>query len=133
MKSLSFIIVIFALFFTFNSTFAISHPPIKSSNIAKIELNVLEGMNSDNTGLKVGSAYLAGEIKSIKSVIPLLKMFHSDVNEKVRIQAALSLLKIGDLRGIKAIEYASRFDDSKYVRDLCKKFYCAYKNHKIDC
>ena len=100
--------------------------PSKSSNSLSIELNCLEGMHSENLGLRVGSAYLAGEIHSAKSVICLLSMFNNEKNEGARIQAALSLLKIGDGRGIRAIEFASRHDSNDHVKRMCKHFYNYY-------
>lgn len=95
-----------------------------------IELNLINGINSDNSGLRLSSINLAGDLKANGSVIELLKVFHSSANEKVRGAAALSLVKIGDGRGIKAIEYASRFDQSSYVKNLCKTFYSYHKKNK---
>ncbi|MDZ7764996.1 MAG: hypothetical protein U5K00_11280 [Melioribacteraceae bacterium] len=37
-----------------------------------IEQNYIEGINSENLGLKVSSAYYLGEMKSQKAVIPLM-------------------------------------------------------------
>jgi len=104
----------------------------KSSTLKNnvIELNLINGINSDNSGLKLSSINLAGDLKAGGSVIDLLKVFNSNANEKVRGAAALSLVKIGDGRGIKAIEYASRFDESQYVKNLCKTFYSYHKKNK---
>ena len=99
-------------------------------NKNKIVLNLINGINSDNSGLKLSSINLAGDLKSSSLVIELLKVFHSNSNEKVRGAAALSLVKIGDERGIKAIEYASRFDESNYIKNLCKTFYSYHKKNK---
>lgn len=129
MKLLSVIIVTLSLLFSGTTVNAKSNNPLKVLNKQLVELNLVEGINSDNEGLKVSAAWLAGELKSSMSVIPLLKMFNSESNEKVRIAAALSLLKIGDPRGLKAIKFAYEHDSSQYVRDICKGFYCCYILH----
>ena len=126
MKLLSVFIVTVTLLFSGSLVNAKTNNPVKGLNKQLVELNLVEGINSDNEGLKVSAAYLAGELKSSMSVIPLLKMFNTESNEKVRIAAALSLLKIGDPRGLKAIKFAYQHDSSQYVRDLCKGFYCCY-------
>lgn len=132
MRSLSIFIVSITLLLSGTLSYAKSINPMRGLNKHLIELNLIEGINSDNEGLKVSAAYLAGEIKSDMSVIPLLRMFNSGANDKVRIAAALSLVKIGDPRGLKAIKFAFQYDDSKYVRNLCKIFYCCYLNHAVN-
>ena len=39
-----------------------------------IDINYLKGVESDNLGLKISSAYYLGERQSSKAVIPLLKV-----------------------------------------------------------
>lgn len=98
----------------------------KTMSTETVEINLLEGVKSDNAGLQVSSAYYLGEMKSEKAVVPLLGLFNNAEQNGVRVAAALALVKIGDARGIKAIEYASRYDESKHVKDLCKLFYATY-------
>ena len=66
----------------------------------------MNGINSGNQGLRMSSAYFLGEFKCDEAVIPLMKILKSDDNEESRIMSALSLLKIGDSRGIFAIKQA---------------------------
>ncbi|MCK5088195.1 MAG: hypothetical protein KAQ90_11770, partial [Melioribacteraceae bacterium] len=63
------IVFLLALFILTSSTFA-SDSPSKNKNLnyEKVESNLLEGLKSDNFGLKVSSAYMLGEIKSEKAV-----------------------------------------------------------------
>jgi hypothetical protein len=80
---------------------------IKSSlNRDLIITNLMNGINSGNQGLRMSSAYLLGEFKSDEAIIPLMKILKSDENEESRIMSALSLLKIGDSRGLFAIKQA---------------------------
>ncbi len=94
-------------------------------SVATIENNLMNGLSSDNFGLRLSSAYYLGEYKSEKAVLPLIKMLHSEKEESARIQAALSLIKIGNAKGIFMVKQAAKFDESQRVRNLCNKFYKA--------
>jgi HEAT repeat protein len=92
-----------------------------------IEINYLAGVKTANLGLKVSAAYYLGERKSQRSVIPLMNMLHTDTSPEARIMAALSLYKIGDERGIYAIQRAADFDDNEQVKKMCKILYDMYE------
>jgi len=132
MKLLSVFIVTITLLLSGTIVNAKTINPVKGLNKHLVELNLVEGISSENEGLKVSAAYLAGELKSTMSVIPLLKMFNSETDDHVRIAAALSLLKIGDPRGLKAIKFAYQHDSSQYIRDICFGFYCCYIKHNVN-
>ena len=91
-----------------------------------IEINYLKGIESDNLGLRISSAYQLGERKSKKAVIPLMDALRNDSSVEVRIMAALSLYKIGDQRGIFAIKKAIDFDKNEQVKQMCSTFYQMY-------
>lgn len=88
--------------------------------------SLIMGINSDNFGLRTSAAFMLGELKCEKGVIPLMRMLKSEEREDARIVAALALLKIGESRGIFAIKQAIRFDDSQRVRRLCANFYHSF-------
>ena len=94
----------------------------------EVILNLLEGINSDNYGLRLSSAFYLGEYKASEAVIPLMKMLHDEKTEEARIVAALSLMKIGSDKAVYAVKEASSLDDSKRVRRLCILFYNAEQN-----
>ncbi len=98
---------------------------LTQTEFEKFEKNLLMGIKSDNYGLKASSTYILGELRSERSVIPLMSVLHNG-EEGARILAALSLYKIGDSRGIYAVKQAARFDDSERVRKQCEKFYYEY-------
>lgn len=132
MKQITFSALVLVLFISLTGfAFASTPAKVKAKNFNKelVEQNLLIGINSENTGLRASAAFVAGEIKSDHLVIPLMKLFREEKNDKVRISAALALLKIGDARGIKLIEFASRFDDCCQVKDLCKKFHAFHLQH----
>lgn len=120
MKKLIFSLLV--LVFSFGSIFASNTNFTKTKNDL-IEQNLLNGINSDNFGLKTSSAYFLGENKSSKAVIPLLNMLHNEESDEARILAALSLIKIGNPIGVYAVKMAAKFDGSEKVRKLCTKFY----------
>lgn len=119
---LSFVLMLSSLV----PAFAGNVKPKLEKNKDLIEQNLLIGLQSENEGLRISSAYMLGEVKSDLAVIPLLRILKSDNDENARIVAALSLFKIGDARGIYAIKKGMDFDSSERVRELCKKFYYTY-------
>ena len=121
-----------AVSISFSSFGFIVPVPAKKSSLNRdlIIKNLMNGINSDNQGLRMSSAYLLGEFKSDEAVIPLMKILKSDDNEQSRIMSALSLLKIGDARGIFAIKQAIQFDESERVRKMCSIFYQDYLINK---
>ena len=103
---------------------------IKPYSISKLTLkSLIQGINSDNFGLKVSSAQRLGELKISEGVIPLMSMLRNDDDERARIAAVLALIKIGDARGLFAVKQAAKFDDSERVRAMCEKFYLSYQKN----
>jgi hypothetical protein len=74
---------------------------------------------------KEQAAYLLGEARCPKAVLPLMAMLR-DGEESARIVAALALCRIGDARGTFAVKRAATFDDSAKVRRLCAWYYDQY-------
>ena len=112
--------LLFVLLFSF--TFTLAKTP-SEAQYETFETNLLVGLNSDNLGLKVSSAYFLGEIKSKKATNQLMDMFHNSDKPEERQVAALALYKIGSERGIFAIKRAIQYDDDEQTRKLCKIFY----------
>jgi len=105
-----------------------SEVDVKESTIASL----MEGLTSDNMGLKSSCAYMLGELKVTEATIPLMRMLHNDVNEELRISAALALYKIGTPMSIHAVKQAARFDDSGRVNKLAQNFYTEYLREKLN-
>jgi hypothetical protein len=128
-----FTLLILSMIFVTSSVGAvIPSKEIKTKDVQAIEENLLNGLTSENYGLRTSTAYFLGEYKSSKSVVPLMKMLHSEKDESGRILAALALIKIGDSRGVYAVKQAAKFDDSKRVQRLCKIFYNAYLHGEVN-
>ncbi len=90
------------------------------------EVNLLIGLQSDNLGLRESSAYMLGELKSGKAVIPLMNILRSEERMSSRVVAALALCRIGDARGVFAVKQAAKFDDNEFVQQKCAWFYDQY-------
>jgi HEAT repeat protein len=120
MAKLLFIILL--VFSVSSSSLNAKECKVKDSTIESL----IVGINSDNFGLRTSAAFMLGELKCEKGVIPLMRMLKSEDREDARIVAALALLKIGNSKGIFAIKQAVRFDDSERVRRQCANFYNAY-------
>ncbi len=93
--------------------------------------SLLEGLASDNLGLRSSSAFMLGELKVNRAVIPLLKLLHNDKSEEARISAALALYKIGTPISIYAVKQAGKFDESERVSKLAQNFYAEYLRKKF--
>lgn len=88
--------------------------------------NLMNGLSAQNKGLKESAAFMLGEEKATRAVVPLMQMLRSDQEESSRIVAALSLCRIGEPRGVYAVKQAAKFDESERVRTLCAWFYNQY-------
>ncbi|MBK7497796.1 MAG: HEAT repeat domain-containing protein [Ignavibacteriales bacterium] len=132
MKTKIFLNCLLVISISISSFGFIKQIPAKVNNYNRdlVIENLLNGVNSGNHGLRMSSAYFLGEIKADEAVIPLMKILKNDQNEEARIMAALSLLKIGDLRGLFAIKRTIQFDDSERVKKMCSIFYQDYISNK---
>ena len=108
------------LLLSFSTTFANGQ---SKSEYSKIENNLLEGIDSENQGLKLSSAYFLGEIQSDKAIIPLLEILHSSDEYSAKQVAALALYKINSARGMFAIKQAIKFEENAQTRRICKILY----------
>ena len=60
-----------------------------------------------------------------------MRILHNNVNEELRISAALALYKIGTPMSIYTVKQAGRFDESERVRKLAQNFYTEYLVEKF--
>ena len=122
-----FVVVLFLTLFT---TSLLASPNKAEREVA--EENYLEGVQSENVGLKVSCAFFLGEMKSTKAVIPLMRILREDNCDGARLAAALALVKIGDARGIYMVKKSVEFNDCPKVRVLAKHLYTAYVTGILD-
>lgn len=122
-----FSLILLSLLFLYNVTFANDEldPRIKAQ-YSTVEKNLLEGLKSDNEGLRVSCEYYLGEMKSKKAVIPLMHILRDDPSYPARIVAALSLIKIEDPQGVYMVGRSIDFNTNEGVRKMSKKFYLSH-------
>jgi hypothetical protein len=132
MKTSVFSLIVLLLFSAVTNTiFAKENSGVpKANSYQAIELNRLTGLSSDNTGLRVSCAFNLGEMKSEKAVTPLISLLRSGATEEERIIAALSLIKIGDSRGIYMVGRSGVFNSFEKTRRMCDKFYQSFLLHQ---
>jgi hypothetical protein len=91
-----------------------------------VAINLMAGLASNNKGVRESSAFMLGEEKVTRAVVPLMKMLKDSEEESSRIVAALALCRMGEPRGAYAVRMAAKFDQSQRVRVLCAWFYEQY-------
>ncbi|MFH0735596.1 MAG: HEAT repeat domain-containing protein [bacterium] len=97
----------------------------------QIEENLLVGLQSDNLGLRVSSAYLLGEIKpSEKAILLLMKTLRDDPDPRAKTMAALTLVKLEDERGLFLVQSQCKFSQDCKVRKMCQHLYASYLSKK---
>jgi HEAT repeat protein len=106
---------------------------ISADKNIKDEANYISGLYSNSETQKVNSAYMLGEMKSEKALIPLMDMFRKEKNDAGKLVAALSLLKIGDRRGIFLVKRSIELKGNDGVNIILKHLYKDYsqKNNEI--
>ena len=116
-----FIVIFFSAFALLTTTFAQAPPiSISAEKLVVMENNYLAGLESDNQGIKVSSAFFLGEIESDRAVIPLLEMLRVEEDPGAKFVAAWSLLKIGDKRGVYRVKMEAERCD-------CESQTCIYE------
>lgn len=120
-------ILLLISFLLMGSSFA-GEKKIPNSNLDydKVEQTLIMGLDSDNFGLKVSSAYMLGEIKSEKAVNRLTKLLRDANDERMRLAAALSLIKIGSEKSVYFVKQGQKFNDLEKIRDMCVHLYKAH-------
>jgi len=84
------------------------------------EANYLAALNSSNESLRINGAFMLGEMRSKKAVIPLMDMFRQESDKGSKLVAALSLLKIGDARGIFLIKRSIQLNKNAGITIILK-------------
>ncbi|MGE5352213.1 MAG: HEAT repeat domain-containing protein [Acidobacteriota bacterium] len=92
-----------------------------------IEENLLDAIVSDDFNSRVSAAYILGEMKSSKAMIPLMKMLREEKEDGGKLMAALSLYKLGNAQSVFALRRAYEFDESTRVKRMCAIFYNTYQ------
>ncbi len=90
------------------------------------EHNFLNGLNSDNSGLRKSCIYFAGKYKISCAVLPLMALLRKENDTDTKILIALALYQIRDARGMYLVKVISDNDDNAKVRRRCTAIYDRY-------
>ncbi len=128
MKTLSKIALVVLLMLTTNLALNAGQTECSKQklDISKIEANLLVGLASENLGLKTSSAYLLGELKAEGAVNALENVLLNDEDQRVRLMAALSLVKIGTERSLYIVKRHGKFGEFERVNRMCERLYNAH-------
>ncbi len=133
MKTLVLILLLSSLMFA--PLLAAGADLTPSTSKSEIVENLLNGISSDNEGLRTSSAVVITEVidNSIvspedfsASLKPLLKMLDNGSTEMERITAAVALYSLNNGIGIYRLRGSARFDESERVRMVSKNLYYAF-------
>ncbi len=94
------------------------------------EENYLTTLNSGNEEIRINSAYILGELKSQKAVEPLMDMFRKEKDDGAKLVAALSLLKIGDARGVFLVKRSIEFGEDSGTTIILQHLFKDYSISK---
>ena len=87
-----------------------------------------EGIQSENTGLKKSSIYLAGIYKIDEVVNVLTDELKKENEPNTRVLIALALYNIGDPEGMKAVKDLSVNSENTNVKRMSTAIYRAYSD-----
>ncbi len=123
-----FLLAAFMFLFAAPSIFSQSQ---KTDIEPKFINNLNVGIKSDNEGLRKSCIYFTG-IYMLKECVPtLVEQLSKENNPDVKILIALSLYRIGEENGIKAVEKLSMHDDNLRVRKMGNAILTKFEKEKI--
>ena len=127
MKKLT-VLIVATLFMLSATTVAQTLETVQKDNskYARVEENLIKGLDSENLGLRTNCAYWLGEMKSLSALVPLMKMFRSDEDIRARLMAANSLTKLDDGRAIFIVQRVGEFSDNVRIKRVCERLYTGY-------
>ena len=88
--------------------------------------NLVNGINSDNEGLKRSAIYYAGKYKVEESVDALVDQLEMETSTENKYLISLSLYLIGNYKGIEAVKKVAAFDNDPRAKRLAAAVYYEY-------
>ena len=124
MKTLSAFVVMLLISFILSET-AFGGSDLNKSP-KKIPKNSIEsliiGLNSDNKGLIIGCAMMAGDYKITESVEHLAKILNSDLSYDIKTAAVFALYQIQTKEALAALKNACVKNNCPYLKQSAEVF-----------
>jgi HEAT repeat protein len=121
--ALTFLLMVMLMTTTLNAQNPIAKTLFSANEISSL----VNGINSDNEGLKKSSIYFAGKYKVYEAVDALTALLENEKDASVRLLTTKALFEIGDYKGMKAVYELSKVDEDLKVRRICKALYEVYE------
>lgn len=94
--------------------------------------NLLNGIHSENEGVRKSSIYYAGKYKVVESAQELIDQLKNEENSSIRVLIALALFEMGSKDGLEAVKNLSSTDDDSRVRKMATFIYEEYVNGRTN-
>ncbi|MBV6511191.1 MAG: hypothetical protein FMNOHCHN_00670 [Ignavibacteriaceae bacterium] len=91
--------------------------------------NLIEGIRSENCGLRRSSVYMAGKYRITEVNDVLIEVMKTEKDPSTRILIALSICNIGEPSGMEAILNFSHNEKDPKAKRMFINIYQDYKNH----
>jgi HEAT repeat protein len=114
-----FITIIITIFFSISLN---AQKPTDTKAIS----NLINGINSENEGLRRSSIYFAGKYEYRETTSALVEQLKKEKNPNTRLLIANSLFRIGDPEAMKSVLEISRKDSNNKVRRIAGAIYEAF-------
>lgn len=127
-KTTMIIAVALAAFVISTTTHAQQKPaPVFTKNSIA---SIIDGIHSEAEGTRKACILLAGRYNLSETLNDLISQLKDEENPKIKALIAVSLLNIGDLKGIKAVYHESLFEQDEYASHMYKAVILEY-NKKV--
>ena len=87
---------------------------------------LINGLNSDNNGVIIGCAIMAGDYKIIETVKHLARILHSDLSYDVKIAAVYALYQIQNKEALIALKKACAKNKCPFLKQSAEVFLTHY-------
>ena len=94
--------------------------------------NLLDGIKSDNDGVKRSSIYFVGKYRITEAEEVLIEQLKEEQNPGNRILIALVLYELGSEEGLLAVKKLADNDDNQKVRRMSTHIYNEYLTNDIN-
>lgn len=93
--------------------------------------NLLNGIHSENEGVRKSSIYFAGKYKVEEAAYDLIDQLKNEENSSIRVLIALALFEMESKDGLEAVKNLSLSDDDLKVRTMASFIYDEYVNSRF--
>ena len=124
MKTLSaFVVMLLISLILFETAFGSSELRKSSKKFPRITIeSLIVGLNSDNKGVIIGCAMIAGDYKITETVEHLAKILNSDLSYDVKTAAVFALYQIQNKEALIALKNACVKNNCPYLKQAAEVF-----------